>query len=176
MNIIEELLADFDEMKFMPTEKCENPEEYAKDYRKRLEDKLYGLQTENEILTQEKICSEYSPRFYNFDKIDKLLVEFDEEKFEPTLQILPPEFYTNPKIRSECWKEKLVAEIKCLKGTFKWHNEYIASLKDENEIMSNKIYMTNFACNLARGDKNFFKETKDFLTFLERLQEENEKK
>ena len=44
-----DLITDFKEKEFMPTKKCENPEEYAKNYRKMLEDKLYALQ--NEIIT-----------------------------------------------------------------------------------------------------------------------------
>lgn len=39
-----DLITDFKEMKFMPTEKCENPEEYAKNWIKRLEDKISILQ------------------------------------------------------------------------------------------------------------------------------------
>lgn len=52
-----DLITDFKEMKFMPTEKCENPEEYAKDWIKRLEDKIrilegdiIGLRNENNSL------------------------------------------------------------------------------------------------------------------------------
>ena len=56
---IDELLIDFDEMGFVPTTLCENPDEYAQDWRKqllveikRLKAELKQLQTNAEILAR----------------------------------------------------------------------------------------------------------------------------
>lgn len=59
MMTIDELLIDFDEMGFVPTTLCENPDEYARDWKKqllveikRLKAELKQLQTNAEILAR----------------------------------------------------------------------------------------------------------------------------
>ena len=45
---IEDLLIDFDEMGFAPTTLCENPDEYAREWRGQLVAEIERLKTENE--------------------------------------------------------------------------------------------------------------------------------
>lgn len=45
---IEDLLIDFDEMGFAPTTLCENPDEYAREWREQLVAEIERLKTENE--------------------------------------------------------------------------------------------------------------------------------
>lgn len=47
---IEELLIEFDEMGFAPTTLCENPEQYAKDWKNKLKDMIHVLQSDKEEL------------------------------------------------------------------------------------------------------------------------------
>lgn len=61
---IDELLIDFDEMGFVPTTLCENPDEYAQDWRKqllveikRLKDENKQLKTECALLDNELRCA-----------------------------------------------------------------------------------------------------------------------
>lgn len=49
--MIEDLLIDFDEMGFVPTTLCENPDEYAQDWRKQLLVEIKRLKAENVRLT-----------------------------------------------------------------------------------------------------------------------------
>lgn len=48
---IDELLIDFDEMGFVPTTLCENPDEYAQDWKKQLVAEIERLKAENIRLT-----------------------------------------------------------------------------------------------------------------------------
>lgn len=50
MMTIDELLVDFDEMGFVPTTLCENPDEYARDWKKQLLVEIKRLKAENEEL------------------------------------------------------------------------------------------------------------------------------
>ena len=52
MMAIDELLIDFDEMGFVPTTLCENPDEYAQDWKKQLLVEIKRLKDENEELTK----------------------------------------------------------------------------------------------------------------------------
>lgn len=52
MMAIDELLIDFDEMGFVPTTLCENPDEYARDWKKQLLVEIKRLKSENEELTK----------------------------------------------------------------------------------------------------------------------------
>lgn len=52
MMSIDELLIDFDEMGFVPTTLCENPDEYARDWKKQLLVEIKRLKAENEELTK----------------------------------------------------------------------------------------------------------------------------
>ena len=45
---IQDLLIDFDEMGFAPTTLCENPDEYAREWRKQLVAEIERLEAENE--------------------------------------------------------------------------------------------------------------------------------
>ena len=49
---INELLIDFDEMGFVPTTLCENPDKYAQDWRKQLLVEIKRLKAENEELSK----------------------------------------------------------------------------------------------------------------------------
>lgn len=49
---IDELLIDFDEMGFVPTTLCENPDEYAQDWKKQLLVEIKRLKAENARLTE----------------------------------------------------------------------------------------------------------------------------
>ena len=57
---IEDLLIDFDEMGFAPTTLCENPDEYAREWKKRLVVEIERLKEENDYLkrTDEERCKE----------------------------------------------------------------------------------------------------------------------
>ena len=50
---IDELLIDFDEMGFVPTTICENPDEYARDWKKQLLVEIKRLKAENNQLKTE---------------------------------------------------------------------------------------------------------------------------
>ena len=52
MMAIDELLIDFDEMGFVPTTLCENPDEYARDWKKQLLVEIKRLKAENARLTE----------------------------------------------------------------------------------------------------------------------------
>lgn len=56
MMTIDELLIDFDEMGFIPTTLCENPDEYAQDWKKQLLVEIKRLKEENAFLL--KACEE----------------------------------------------------------------------------------------------------------------------
>lgn len=56
MMTIDELLIDFDEMGFVPTTLCENPDEYAQDWKKQLLVEIKRLKEENAFLL--KACEE----------------------------------------------------------------------------------------------------------------------
>ena len=53
MMAIDELLIDFDEMGFIPTTLCENPDEYAQDWKKQLLVEIKRLKAENKQLKTE---------------------------------------------------------------------------------------------------------------------------
>lgn len=53
MMTIDELLIDFDEMGFVPTTLCENPDEYARDWKKQLLVEIKRLKDENKQLKTE---------------------------------------------------------------------------------------------------------------------------
>lgn len=53
MMAIDELLIDFDEMGFVPTTLCENPDEYAQDWKKQLLVEIKRLKSENKQLKTE---------------------------------------------------------------------------------------------------------------------------
>lgn len=53
MMAIDELLIDFDEMGFVPTTLCENPDEYARDWKKQLLIEIKRLKSENKQLKTE---------------------------------------------------------------------------------------------------------------------------
>lgn len=53
MMAIDELLIDFDEMGFVPTTLCENPDEYARDWKKQLLVEIKRLKAENKQLKTE---------------------------------------------------------------------------------------------------------------------------
>ena len=53
MMTIDELLIDFDEMGFVPTTLCENPDEYARDWKKQLLVEIKRLKAENNQLKTE---------------------------------------------------------------------------------------------------------------------------
>lgn len=52
MMAIDELLIDFDEMGFTPTTLCENPDEYAIEWKKQLVAEIERLKAENKELTK----------------------------------------------------------------------------------------------------------------------------
>lgn len=52
MMAIDELLIDFDEMGFVPTTLCENPDEYARDWKRQLLVEIKRLKAENARLTE----------------------------------------------------------------------------------------------------------------------------
>ena len=53
MMTIDELLIDFDEMGFVPTTLCENPDKYAQDWKKQLLVEIKRLKSENKQLKTE---------------------------------------------------------------------------------------------------------------------------
>lgn len=91
---IEDLLVDFDEMSFTPTTLCENPEEYACDWKRDLVAAIERLKAETVKEFAEKveqaICDNTYPYFdkdgkpvniWNtdgFDKIDELLKGYEK--------------------------------------------------------------------------------------------------
>ena len=69
MMAIDELLIDFDEMGFVPTTLCENPDEYARDWKKQLLVEIKRLKDENKQLKTE--CA-FVGRIARQDTIDVL--------------------------------------------------------------------------------------------------------
>lgn len=81
MMTIDELLIDFDEMGFVPTTLCENPDEYAQDWKKQLLVEIKRLEKENACLL--KACEEQftfdttqNKKYSIFDSVRK---EFADE-------------------------------------------------------------------------------------------------
>ena len=72
MMTIDELLIDFDEMGFVPTTLCENPDEYARDWRKQLLVEIKRLKSENKQLKTECALLDDELRIARQDTIDVL--------------------------------------------------------------------------------------------------------
>lgn len=69
---IEELLIDFDEMGFVPTTLCENPDEYAQDWKKQLVAEIKQLKAENRQLKTECALLDDELRIARQNTIDVL--------------------------------------------------------------------------------------------------------
>ena len=72
MMTIDELLIDFDEMGFVPTTLCENPNEYARDWKKQLLVEIKRLKDENKQLKTECALLDNELRIARQDTIDAL--------------------------------------------------------------------------------------------------------
>ena len=72
MMTIDELLIDFDEMGFVPTTLCENPDEYARDWKKQLLVEIKRLKDENKQLKTECALLDNELRIARQDTIDVL--------------------------------------------------------------------------------------------------------
>lgn len=72
MMAIDELLIDFDEMGFVPTTLCENPDEYARDWKKQLLVEIKRLKAENKQLKTECALLDDELRIARQDTIDVL--------------------------------------------------------------------------------------------------------
>ena len=72
MMTIDELLIDFDEMGFIPTTLCENPDEYAQDWKKQLLVEIKRLKDENKQLKTECALLDNELRIARQDTIDVL--------------------------------------------------------------------------------------------------------
>ena len=69
---IDELLIDFDEMGFVPTTLCENPDEYARDWKKQLLVEIKRLKDENKQLKTECALLDDELRIARQETIDVL--------------------------------------------------------------------------------------------------------
>lgn len=69
---IDELFIDFDEMGFVPTTLCENPDEYAQDWKKQLLVEIKRLKAENKQLKTECALLDDELRIARQDTIDVL--------------------------------------------------------------------------------------------------------
>ena len=82
---IDELLIDFDEMGFVPTTLCENPDEYARDWKKQLLVEIKRLKAENKQLKTECALLDDELRIARQDTIDVLnelkTKAFDKDAF-----------------------------------------------------------------------------------------------
>lgn len=72
MMAIDELLIDFDEMGFVPTTLCENPDEYARDWKKQLLVEIKRLKDENKQLKTECALLDDELRIARQDTINVL--------------------------------------------------------------------------------------------------------
>ena len=72
MMTIDELLIDFDEMGFVPTTLCENPDEYARDWKKQLLVEIKRLKDGNKQLKTERALLDNELRIARQDTIDVL--------------------------------------------------------------------------------------------------------
>ena len=72
MMTIDELLIDFDEMGFVPTTLCENPDEYARDWKKQLLVEIKRLKDENKQLKTECALLDDELRIARQNTIDVL--------------------------------------------------------------------------------------------------------
>ena len=72
MMTIDELLIDFDEMGFVPTTLCENPDEYARDWEKQLLVEIKRLKDENKQLKTECALLDNELRIARQETIDVL--------------------------------------------------------------------------------------------------------
>ena len=85
MMAIDELLIDFDEMGFVPTTLCENPDEYARDWKKQLLVEIKRLKAENKQLKTECALLDDELRIARQDTIDVLnelkTKAFDKDAF-----------------------------------------------------------------------------------------------
>lgn len=73
-NIIN-VLTDFDEMGFIPTATCSNPEEYAKEWKKRLIKRILILLFETEKTARDWIIE------YIRDRVDGKTIEYIRETY-----------------------------------------------------------------------------------------------
>lgn len=82
---IDELLIDFDEMGFVPTTLCENPDEYARDWKKQLLVEIKRLKDENKQLKTECALLDDELRIARQETIDVLnelkTKAFDKDAF-----------------------------------------------------------------------------------------------
>ena len=82
---IDELLIDFDEMGFVPTTLCENPDEYARDWKKQLLVEIKRLKDKNRQLKTECALLDDELRIARQDTIDVLnelkTKAFDKDAF-----------------------------------------------------------------------------------------------
>lgn len=85
MMAIDELLIDFDEMGFVPTTLCENPDEYAQDWKKQLLVEIKRLKDENKQLKTECALLDDELRIARQDTINALnklkTKAFDKDAF-----------------------------------------------------------------------------------------------
>ena len=72
MMTIDELLIDFDEMGFVPTTLCENPDKYAQDWKKQLLVEIKRLKSENKQLKTECALLDDELRIARQNTIDVL--------------------------------------------------------------------------------------------------------
>ena len=75
------LFVEFDEMGFAPTTTCPNPEEYARDWKMAMLNKIHRLQNENERLTRE-LDEEYALRLKHQFACEKKDLELKQLEFE----------------------------------------------------------------------------------------------
>ena len=85
MMAIDELLIDFDEMGFVPTTLCENPDEYARDWKKQLLVEIKRLEKEFADKVKEKYgyysCYAFPNNIKSLNEIiDELLKEYENGK------------------------------------------------------------------------------------------------
>ena len=90
MMTIDELLIDFDEMGFVPTTLCENPDEYAQDWKKQLLVEIARLEKENACLL--KACEEQftfdttqNKKYSIFDSVRKTFADEVKAKINELL-------------------------------------------------------------------------------------------
>ena len=111
MMAIDELLIDFDEMGFVPTTLCENPDEYARDWKKQLLVEIKRLKAENEELTK-VVSSKVYDLIDNAKEIADAREAWEKQAKIDVLNELKAKSYVNEYCREVVELEKIEKLIK----------------------------------------------------------------